>query len=120
MVEILVPFGAFTMIVLLVFIPLYFRYRGRRELQLTVREIVASGRELDVSMLNELQASLNPPDADLRRGVVAVAIGVAVVLLAFLQGQAEAVGPILGVAAFPFALGVAYIVLWRKRGAAGE
>ena len=52
-------------------------------------------------------------DRDLRRGLVWLAIGIATAILGVAVGQAEATGPILGTAAFPTLIGVAYLVMWR-------
>lgn len=93
-------------------IALYLRYRSRLALQETVRVAIEQGRELTPGVLAALQRSLNPPADDLRRAIMAWAISAAVVLLAQGINVEEATGPMRGIAAFPFAIGAAYLVLW--------
>jgi hypothetical protein len=44
-----------------------------------------------------------------------IALGLAVVVFAFAVDEGDAVGPLLGLSAFPFFVGVAYLVMWRWR-----
>jgi hypothetical protein len=109
---IFVPISMFIMIFGICAVVMFYRHRGRQELQLTVRSAIDSGQALSAEVLGELTAALHPKKNDLRRGMVLVAIGLAFVALGYAIGQDEAVGPLLGVSAFPFFTGIAYLVLW--------
>lgn len=115
MEEIFVPIAFFSMIVAVTALIVIYRFRARREIQETIRKVVTPGEHLSPEMLQELMAAMNPPLSDLRKGMVFVALGLGVVLFAVVMGQmeADALWPLLGVSAFPFLLGVAYLVLWR-------
>ena len=74
-VEIAVPLGLFLMIFAIIGIVMFFRFRTRQELQLTVRAAIESGQNLSAEVLEELMASLDSARNDLRKGVIAIAIG---------------------------------------------
>lgn len=101
---------------------LYFRYRTRQALQETIRVAIEKGQDLSPELLESLGQTKQSGHVDLRRGAVALAIGIAFGVLALVLGPAEpdAVRPMLGVAAFPTLIGVAYLALWlfsRKKDA---
>ena len=111
MVEILVPISMFAMIFGIVAVVMFYRFRNRQELQTTVRAVVESGQPLTAEVLEELTAALRSKSNDLRRGVLALALGFAFVVLANVIGNEEAYRPLLGVSAFPFFIGIAHLVL---------
>jgi hypothetical protein len=90
----------------------YLRYRGRQDIQHTLRTALDKGQELSPDLISALAANIGGPHADLRRGVVALAIGAAVAAFATLVGDPDAQGPLMGLAMFPLLVGVAYIGLW--------
>ena len=90
----------------------YYRHKTRTEIQTTVRAAIERGQELTPEVLERLSDSLNTKFGDLRRGVVSIAIGMAVYAFAFFLNQDEAMGPLMGISAFPFLIGIAYIGLW--------
>ena len=110
--EILVPISLFVMIFGITVVALYFRSRSRQEVQATIRAVIESGQSLSTEVLQELTASLHPTQNDLRRGVVLVSIGLALVVLGWSVGEEDAFGALLGVSAFPFFTGLAYLGLW--------
>ncbi len=114
MVEVFVPLGLFLMIFLIIAVVMFFRFRSRQELQMTVRAAIESGQALSADVMQELTAALHPKRSDLRRGIVLVAIAFGFVALAFAVGtrQGDVVAPLLGISAFPFFTGLAYLALW--------
>lgn len=92
----------------------YFRYKANQEQQVTVRELMARGQDVSPEVLETLLQGLLPaPQADLRRGVMGLMIGLALVVFAFVLGEPDARQPLMGIAAFPALIGVAYLALWR-------
>ena len=113
MSEDLIPIVMFVMLGLGVIFIAYFRFRARREQQVTLRELLATSQDVSPETLATLMEGLVPPaSADLRRGVISITLGIALVLFAFLLGEADAVRPLVATSAFPFLVGVAYVVLW--------
>ena len=111
-VEVAVPLGLFLTIFAIIGTVMFFRFRTRQELQLTVRAAIESGQNLSAEVLEELTASLDSARNDLRKGIIAIAIGLAFVFFSFAVGQEDAEGPLLAIAAFPFFIGLAYLGLW--------
>ena len=90
----------------------YFRFRARQELQLTLRESMSSGQSLAPEFVEQLLESLNPPGADLRRGLISLAIAGGLLIFALVLGEADAIGPLTGLSAFPFLVGLSYLLIW--------
>ena len=67
---------------------------------------------LTPEVLESLSDSLSSKHSDLRRGVISVAIGIALFIFAQLIGEPDAEGPMRALAAFPLLLGIAYLGLW--------
>jgi len=95
---------------------LYFRSRGRQALQQTVQKAIERGQDLSPELLDRLGQPRTSGHADLRRGVIAIALGVAFAAFGFILDERDAVRPLLATAAFPFLIGVAYLALWRFGG----
>lgn len=113
MADQMVPVTMFVMAGLALIAQAYFRFRSRREQQMTVRELVSSGQTVSPDTIDTLMAGfLPPPEADLRRGLFGIVLGIAVVVLALVLDVEEAQRPLLGASAFPFLIGLAYVTLW--------
>lgn len=109
----IILFGS-TTIILTVW--LYFRFRTRQALQQTVQAAIEKGLDLSPELLASLGQPKQSGDADLRRGINAMALAAAFVILALVVDEADALRPMLGVAAFPGMFGVAYLSLWLFAG----
>lgn len=113
MSEDLIPIVMFIMIGLSVIGVAYFRFRARQEQQLTLRELLASSHDASPETLATLMEGLTPaPGADLRRGVISITLGVAVLVFGVVLGQEDAQRPLMALSAFPFLVGLAYVILW--------
>jgi len=108
-----IPIFLFLAIAVVVSVYLYIRYRTQREVLVTVRQAIERGQELTPELLERLGQTPRGKDADLRRGVIAVALGVALALFGQLVGQEEARQPLLAIGAIPLLVGLAYLGLWR-------
>lgn len=98
------------------------KYKTRHDVQNTVRAAIERGEALSPELIETLATSIVSPYADLRKGVISLALGAAGVAFAVLLGEEDASGPIMAVAAFPIVVGLAYLGLWffigRERKAA--
>ncbi len=108
----LIPIVMFTVIGVVFSLLIYFRYKARREIQETIRTAIQSGQTFDPQMLEELSGTLTNKNGDLRKGVIAIAIGVGVLLFGNLVGEQDARAPLLALSMFPLLIGVAYCGLW--------
>lgn len=96
----------------------WFRYRARSEMQQTIRAAIDKGQELTP----ELVESLGKPqkaskDKDLRYSLVWFSIAIGLSVFGGAIGAAEAEEEVFlimtGISAFPFMLGLAYLIMWK-------
>ncbi|MEJ2087484.1 MAG: DUF6249 domain-containing protein [Gammaproteobacteria bacterium] len=112
MLEELIPIVAILTVFGVLAYIFYLRYRHRQDIQQTLRAALDKGHDLSPELIASLAANIGGPHADLRRGVIAIAVGVALAGFAALVGEEDAQGPLMGLAMFPALVGVAYIGLW--------
>jgi len=114
MEDVMVPVVLFLTPAVIVWIVSYFNSRKRTTIHETLRHAIDKGQELSPDLLEKMSLVTDPVRADLRRGVLFLAFGAAFGVLGALIGmeESEAIRPMLGVAAFPVFMGIAYIGLW--------
>lgn len=105
----------FLTFVVVAFLFFYFRFRTRQVYQATLRSALDKGLELTPEMIESLGEKKPPKNADLRRGIIGVGVGVGFAVFGLVLGEEDAVRPLLAVSAFPFMLGLAYLGLWKFR-----
>lgn len=105
-------FGSFAIVFWLFFL---FRYRSRAEVQQTIRLALEKGAELSPELLDRLGEPEPSKNKDLRRALVWMALGVGLALcgLAVPDPSGNALQGCLAGAAFPFAIGIAFLLMWR-------
>ena len=106
----IVMFGGLAVVLSLL---VWFRYKAKRETQLTIRAAIDKGQEISPEMIDNL---LNPPASpqrDLRRGLVGVLTAVGFALFGLILGEEDAVRPMLGVSMFPLSIGIAFLLMHR-------
>jgi len=116
-VEILIPVAFFAMIMAVVLVPNWLKMRERRDLQETVRHALDKGQELPTELVETIAKSTRKPPAtahtDLRAGVIWLAIAAGIATFGWIGRDAGGEAPqmLLGLAAIPGFLGLAFIVL---------
>ena len=108
-----IPIVMFISIAVVFSLWFYFRYKVRAATQQTFRLALEKGSELTPEFIKQLGEPEPSKDKDLRRGLIWVALGVAMAILGFAIDDPEAIGPIMGSAAFPGLVGIAYLIMWR-------
>ena len=108
----MVPIVMFLMIGLVLGLFYYFRYRSRAEMQQTVRSALERGQELSPELLDRLGEPRRSPGRDLRLGMIALALAVALGLFGVVLGEPDAIRPMLAVSMLPLLVGIAYLALW--------
>jgi len=105
-------FAGLTVIVSLFF---WFRSRARGDLQQTIRSAIDRGQDLTPEIIDRLGSQKRPKDQDLRLAMIwlALAIGLAVCGFFIPDPSGYAFRGCLAGAAFPFCIGVAYLIMWR-------
>ncbi|CAM2765960.1 hypothetical protein EJ082_15875 [Brevundimonas diminuta] len=115
--EILIPLAPFLMVVAIVVIPAWLKSRERREMQATLRTAIEKGQPLPPEVIETIsKENVKPPATaarDLRTGVIllAVAFGIGIFGYAVSFAEMDAYYPIVGIAAIPGMIGLAFIIL---------
>ena len=110
--EDLVPIILFITIGGVFALAFYLKYRTRHDVQNTVRTAIERGESLSPELIETLAVSISSPYADLRKGVISLALGAAGMAFATLLGEEDATGPIMALSVFPILVGIAYLGLW--------
>ncbi|WP_297511533.1 DUF6249 domain-containing protein [uncultured Caulobacter sp.] len=114
--DIVVPVVGCMMIVAVVFLPLYFKNRERREMQATLRAAIEKGQPIPPEVIEAMTKTVKLPPTrlrDLRTGVIWLAIGLGVAAATYFGNFTDHDGDFhgIGIACIPAVIGLAYIVL---------
>lgn len=112
-VALFIPIALFIAVTIVVCIFFYFRYRNAAEIQRTARIAIEQGQQLSPEFLSNLSMAAQATSSDLRRGVIAIAIGLGLVAFGLLVGEEDARQPLLAIGSLPMIIGVAYLGLWK-------
>jgi len=116
-IAVFIPIALFICVSVVILVFLFLRYRTRYDYQRTVRLAVEKGQQLTPEFLERLAERAikqeRDPNRDLRFGVIAIAIGLAIGGFGLILGEPDAVRPLIGVGNLPFLVGVAMLALWK-------
>ena len=117
MSEEMIPVVMFIAIAVVFWLVTYFRFRSKAEMQQTNRLALEKGTELSPELIDRLGSPEPGTEQDLRRGLIWLALAIGLVLCGFAvpDPSDEALRGCLAGAAFPFAIGIAYMIMWRYR-----
>ncbi|WP_119344182.1 DUF6249 domain-containing protein [Facilibium subflavum] len=79
----LVPLAPFIMVITIVFIVFYLRFRSKREYQKTIRKMIDTGQGIPVEFIQQ-HTIPNTPFSHLQRGIKLICIGIAFVAILWL------------------------------------
>ncbi len=113
MEELWIPIVLFIAVTVIFCLWFYFKYRTSMATQETFRLALEKGSELSPEFIKQLAEPEPTRDRDLRRGLIWLALGIALVILGVAINEPDAMGSIVGSAAFPGLIGVAYLIMWR-------
>jgi hypothetical protein len=105
--DIIIPLGFFVMIIAIVGLALWTRFRRNRMMHETVRLLVEKGQPLPPDIFRENRA-LTPPASQLRRGIIWTAIGIGLTGF-FLVGSHGN----WGIGLIPLCIGLGYLLAWK-------
>ena len=106
-------------IVAIVVVPRYFRSREREALQATLRAAIEKGQPLPPEVIDALSRDAKPTpsgSSDLRVGIIWMGVAAGLVGLAYALGfsdtdASDAFWPLVGLAAFPGFIGLAFLIM---------
>ena len=112
----LIPFAFIAMVAAIVLVPRYLKSRERIQLQQTLQSAIQAGQPLPPEVVEAITADRKPPPSpqrDVRTGVIWLAVAVAMGAFGVAAGMddPDAGYWLLGMAAFPGFIGIAFIVL---------
>lgn len=118
MEETWVPIAMFASLAVILVFFFWFRYRSRSEMQQTIRTAIDKGQELTPDLIESLGApQKQSKDRDLRYSLIWFAVAVGFAVMGGAIGSAESEPEVFlimsGVAAFPFMMGIAYLIMWK-------
>ncbi len=113
MTEEMIPIVMFVGITIVFVALFWFRYKARSEMQSTFRSALDKGQELSPEIIDRLGHPKAPKDKDLRNGIIWLSLAIALVLIGFAVPEPDALRGLLAGAAFPFCIGVAYLILHK-------
>jgi hypothetical protein len=108
-----IPIALFTGLTVVLTTAIWIRYKTRTEMQLTIRTALDKGQELSPEIIDRLGNPKPHKDKDLRSALVSIAIAVGMSSMGYMIPDDEATKVFLGMASFPFFIGVAYLIMWR-------
>lgn len=107
--EIFVPFFVLASLASILIAAFYFSYKKRRVVYDAIKVAIEKTGSVDAALVEAIIRDNVGPNADLRKGIILLATAGAAVVLGYTIDEAEAIGPLLGVASFPGFIGLAYI-----------
>jgi len=111
--EVFIPITMFAGLTVVVSLFFWFRYRARSDMQQTIRAALDKGQELSPELVDRLGHPQAPKDKDLRLAMLWLSLAAGLTLCGFAVPDPDALRGLLAGAAFPFCIGVAYLIMWR-------
>lgn len=111
--EDIVPLVLFVMVGITYCVKYYFAWRTRQEVQDTIRSALERGQPLTPDILDRLGQPGRPRNADLRRGIICIALGLGLAGFGVILADTDALRPLIATGLVPFLIGLAYVGLWR-------
>ena len=115
-IAVLIPIVSMLVFGVVIIAFFYFRHRSRTVMQETIQQALDKGADLTPELLERLAGPEHNPDADLRKGLIWGAIGLACICFGILIPEEEAQGAMAGIGMFPLLIGAAYFIMWKLRG----
>lgn len=107
--DVLIPFTLFAALALIIISAFYFSYKKRTVTYDAIKTAIDKTGSVDPVLVDAIIRDNVGPYADLRKGVILMALAAGFVILGFLVDDAEAIGPMIGLASFPGLVGLAYV-----------
>lgn len=111
MAEELIPIVMFISLAAVFIFLFWFRYKSRVEMQATFRQALEKGQELTPEVIDRLGHPKPSKDKDFRYSIIWLSLAVGLVLIGFAVPEEDVLRGTLAGAAFPFCIGVAYMIL---------
>ena len=111
--EVWIPLSMFIGLAVVLSLWVGFRYKAKRDLQVTIRTAIEKGQGLSPELIENLVNPPVSPQRDLRRGVIGVLIAVGFALFGIILGEEDAIRPLVGLSMFPLSIGAGFLLMHR-------
>lgn len=110
MLNLMIPIGILIAFTILIVTNIYFNSRNKKEVQITIRQIIDHGGSITPEVLDKLGSFKSAKVLDLRRSLVLIGLGIACLLSGFFIEQPRIA---FAIAVFPLMLGIALLISWK-------
>lgn len=108
--DVLIPLIVFSSIAAIVIGGFAFNYKKRRVAYDAIKTAIEKTGSVDPALVQAIIRDHVGPYADLRRGVILIAVAAAFIVLGYMLHAEDALRPMVGVASFPGLVGLAYVL----------
>ncbi|MBI1366515.1 MAG: hypothetical protein GC153_11250 [Alphaproteobacteria bacterium] len=108
-VEIVVPVALFASVVVVFFAAYFFSYQKRRIVYDAIKVAIEKTGQVDAALVEAIIRDKIGPYADLRKGVILIAVAIGFIIFGFSIDDEDALRPMIGIASFPGLIGISYI-----------
>lgn len=112
-VEALIPITLFMAITAVFVTYFYFGHKTKDGVRQTLQTALESGKDLPPDIMKKLAIGVRNRSADLRRGIIFAAIGLAAIGLGILLDEGDSFREIAGGALFPLFVGLGYLLVYK-------
>lgn len=112
MEDTLVPIALFAIAPLIVWAVVAYRYKTKKAVMKLLDSMTQKGETITPATIHALGIRPRSRHADLRTGIVLVALAAAFFAFGAIIGEEDAIRGLSGIAMFPLLIGSAYIGLW--------
>lgn len=112
MEEVLVPIALFAIAPLIVWAVCAYRYKTKKAIMKVLEAMTRQGETVSPATIHALGIRPRNRNADLRTGIILIALAVAFFLLGAIIGDEDAIRGLSGIAMFPLIIGAAYVGIW--------
>lgn len=105
----MIPLGLFAAIAASFIAAAFFSYKKRRVVYDAIKVAIEKNGQVDAALVEAIIRDKIGPYADLRKGIILIAVAGAFIVLGFSIDEEEAIRPLVGLASFPGLVGLAYV-----------
>ena len=103
-----IPLAIFTVI----FVVSLFRFKARNRMADVIAQYASLDKDPPAEIIKAIGLPRRQPHTDLKRGMIAIAIGLAICVLGLVADGKDETAGLLGLSAFPIFIGLALLGFW--------
>jgi len=112
MEDVLVPVALFAIVPVIIWAITFYRYKSHAKTMALLDTVASKGEPISIELVKTLGVRRRPKHADLRVGLILIALAASTSILGTLIPDAETTRVFFGFASFPFLVGLVFVILW--------